>query len=211
MTSRDLFAHFGVRVEEVNMRQQDGLEKLKIGEIAATVMTAGKPSSVIASLKASDGYRIVPIPYDKSMVGDYLPSSLSHDDYPNLFAPGQSVETVATGTVMIAYNWPKNTDRYRRIDNFVKAFFPRLEEFKKPPRHRKWRETDLAATIPGWKRFAGAEEWIKNNRQHVLSSKREEFQAFLSEHRIPAGRANSISEAERNALFEEFLKWAKTK
>jgi TRAP transporter TAXI family solute receptor len=87
MTARDLFGHFGVQVEEVNMRQQDGLEKLKNGEVAATVMTAGKPSSVIASLKASDDYRIVPIPFDKSMLGDYLPTELTHDDYPNLFAP----------------------------------------------------------------------------------------------------------------------------
>jgi TRAP transporter TAXI family solute receptor len=208
LTARDLFGRFGVKVDEVNMRQQDGLEKLKNGEIAATVLTAGKPSSVIASLKASDGYRIVPIPYNKSMVGDYLPSTLTHEDYPNLFAAGQTVDTVATGTIMIAYNWPKNSDRYRRIDKFVKAFFPRLAEFQKPPRHEKWRETNLATTVPGWKRFEGAEEWLKAERDQVLAAKRDQFQEFLADRHISAGRAGAIPEAERNQLFEDFLKWS---
>jgi TRAP transporter TAXI family solute receptor len=113
MTARDLFGHFGLTVNEVNMRQQDGLEKLKNGEIAATVLTAGKPSSVITPLKASDGYRVVPIPFEKTMIGDYLPATLTHEDYPNLLAAGESVDTVATGTLMIAYNWPRPLPPHR--------------------------------------------------------------------------------------------------
>src|SRR5262249_47321547 len=72
---------------------------------------------------ASDGYRILPVPFIKTLQADYLPSALTHEDYPNLIAPGQTVDTIASGTVLFAYNWPKNTDRYRRIDKFVKAFF----------------------------------------------------------------------------------------
>ncbi len=36
-----------------------------------------------------------------------------------------------------------------RIERFVQAFFPKLAEFQRPPRHMKWRETNLAAVLPG--------------------------------------------------------------
>jgi len=170
LSARDIFERFGVKVEEVNMRQSDGLEKLKSGEIVATVLTSGKPADALAGLKASDGYRILPVPFTKPLQADYLPSILTHEDYPNLIAPGQSVDTIATGTILFAYNWAKNTDRYRRIDKFVKAFFPRIAEFQKPPRHRKWRDTYLGAVVPGWKRFEGAEEWLKAHGQEVQAS-----------------------------------------
>jgi hypothetical protein len=141
------------------------------------------------------------------MLGDYVPSTLTHEDYPTLIPAGQTVETVASGTVMIAYNWPKNTDRYRRIELFVNAFFPRLEEFRKPPRHEKWKDTNLAATLPGWKRFEGAEEWLRNARDQELNGKREQFQQFLASRNMSIDRTKMIPEADRNQLFEDFLKW----
>jgi uncharacterized protein len=186
LSARDIFQRFKIPVEEVNLWESDGLEKLKNGEIAATVLSTGKPSDMVSQLKASDGYRIVPVPWVHSMPNDYLPASLTHDDYPDLIAPGESIDTIATGTVLFAYNWPKNSDRYRRIDKFVKAFFSKLGELQKPPRHPKWRETNLAATLPGWKRFEGAEE------------------------SVAAARTRSLSESDRNRLFEDFLRWSQT-
>ena len=82
--------------------------------------------------------------------------------------------------MLFAYNWPKGTDRYRRIQKFVDTFFPKLAEFQKPPRHPKWKEANLAATLPGWKRFAGAEEWLKNKAaQQPGVAERDQFDRFL--------------------------------
>jgi TRAP transporter TAXI family solute receptor len=208
LSARDIFERFGIKVEEVNMRQNDGLEKLRTGEIAATVLTSGKPSEALAGLKASDGYRILPVPFIKTLQADYLPSALTHDDYPNLIAPGQTVETIASGTILFAYNWPKNSDRYRRIDKFVKTFFGKISEFQKAPRHPKWQDTNLAAVIPGWKRFEGADDWLKNHREQALGTRRDQFEQFLAERKIAPGRASAISESERNKLFEDFVRWS---
>src|SRR6202008_2604047 len=61
----------------------------------------------------------------------------------------------------IAYDWPKpNQDRYQRVQRFVEAFFPKIAELQKPPRHVKWREVNLQATLPGWKRFDAAQAWL---------------------------------------------------
>jgi uncharacterized protein len=196
LSAHDIFGRLKIAVEEVNYRQNDGLEKLKSGEIAATVLTSGKPSDAVTPLKASDGYRILPIPWSDAMPNEYLPATLTHEDYPNLIAPGETVDTIASGTVLFAYNWPKDSDRYRRIDKFVNAFFSNLAELQKPPRHPKWRETNLAATFPGWKRFEGAEEWLATARDQGTP--------------VVAGRTKGLSETDRNRLFEDFLKWSQS-
>lgn len=207
MSAQDIFSAFKIQIEETNLREGDALEKLKNGEIAAMVATAGKPSPVLRRLKGSEGYHIVPIPLKDSMIGDYFPSTLEHDDYPDMIPVGQTVDTVASSAVLISYNWPKNSDHYRRVDKFVNAFFPRLAEFQKPPRHEKWKETVLSASIPGWKRFDSAEEWLRNDREQELNAKRDQFKEFLASRNSPANNARPMTENDRNQLFEDFMKW----
>src|SRR5215467_4638555 len=161
----DLFKTFDIEVEEVSMSQVEALEKVKSGEIAATALIAGKPVRSMAKLNRNDRLHFVPIPYPTQLIGDYLPATLTHDDYPEFVPAGQSVDTVAVGAVLIAYNWQKtNPDRYRRVQRFVEAFFPNIAEFQKPPRHVKWREVNLAATLPGWNRFEAAQAWLDSQR-----------------------------------------------
>src|SRR3954469_880429 len=205
LSTRDIFEKLGIKPEEVNMGQADAFEALKRGEIAATILIAGKPTGLTAKLKASDGFRLLRVAFDKPLQADYLPTVLTSDDYPGLIAPGQKVETVAVSAVLIAFNWPKGTDRYRRIQKFVEAFFPRLDEFQKAPRHPKWREANLAAVLPGWKRFEGADEWLAR-REKVASSERDQFGAFLAQ-RGPAPVAQTTEDRDR--LFQEFLTWSK--
>src|SRR3954454_10841695 len=205
LSTRDIFEKLGIKPVEVNMGQADAMLALKSGEIAATILIAGKPAGAMAKLKASDGFRIVPVSFDKPLQSEYLPATLTTEDYPGLIAPGQKVETIAVSAVLIAFNWPKNTDRYRRIQRFVDAFFPRLDEFQKAPRHPKWREANLAAVLPGWKRFEGADEWLAR-REKVASSERDQFGAFLAQ-RGPAPVAQTTEDRDR--LFQEFLTWSK--
>jgi len=203
LSTRDIFDKLGIAAQEVNMGQADAFEALKKGEIAATILIAGKPAGSMGKLKAADGFRILPVAYAKPLQADYLPATLASQDYPGLIAPGEKVETVAVGAVLIAFNWPKGSDRYRRIQKFVENFFPRLAEFRKAPRHPKWKEANLAAVLPGWKRFEGAEEWLRRNEQ-VAQGEREQFNQFLAGRRE---KAVSLPSEERDRLFQEFLAW----
>jgi TRAP-type uncharacterized transport system substrate-binding protein len=161
---RDLFKALGIEVEEVSLSQAEALEKVKSGEIAATALIAGKPVRLISKLTGTDRLHFVPISYRSQLFEDYLPAPLNHDDYPELIASGETVDTVAVSAVLIAYGWPKtNVDRYRRVQRFVEAFFPRFGEFQRPPRHPKWQEVNLAANLPGWTRFEAAQAWLDSN------------------------------------------------
>jgi uncharacterized protein len=197
LSSRDIFEKLGIKVQEVNMGQADAIEALKKGEIAATILIAGKPTASTAKLQASEGFRILPVPYRKPLQADYLPATLSADDYPKLIDKAHPVDTIACGAVLIAYNWPEGSDRYRRIQLFVDNFFPKLAEFQKPPRHPKWKETNLSATLPGWTRFKGADDWLK--QQPI--AQRDQFDRFV------AAKRPDASSQEREQLFKDFMQW----
>jgi hypothetical protein len=184
---RDIFKTLGIDVEEVSLSQTEAIEKVKSGEIAATALIAGKPVRSMSRLGAADGLHFLAVPFSQPLIADYLPTSLTYDDDPDLIPAGQTVETIAVGAVLITFNWPKTNpatnpsssrtsapapggDRYQRIEKFVEAFFARIDDFKKPPRHPKWREVNLAATLPGWTRFEAAQNWLY--RQRIAAGQR---------------------------------------
>jgi uncharacterized protein len=220
---RDLFKALEIEVEEVSMTQIEAIEKVKSGEIAATALIAGKPVRSMFKLTRSDGLHLVAIPYPTQLSGDYLPAVLSHDDYPELVPPGQTVDTVAVGAVLIAYNWQKTSvDRYRRVQRFVEAFFPKIAQFWKPPRHPKWREVNIAATLPGWQRFEAAQAWLDNQQRVEAQPQQPQPQprrnsspknsTLAPAAEAPAsGGARSASSADDQPadpeLFKEFNKW----
>ncbi|MEX0590437.1 MAG: TAXI family TRAP transporter solute-binding subunit [Xanthobacteraceae bacterium] len=212
LSTQEIFNRLGIKAQEVNMGQADAFEALKKGEIAATILIAGKPPGSISKLKASDGFRILPVAFSKPLQEDFLPAVLTHEDYPNLIEPGRKVETIAVGCVLIAYNWAKDTDRYQRLTKFVEQFFPKIAEFQKPPRHPKWREANLSATLPGWKRFDAAEEWLAKNQTEPITSERSKFDAHVDSRGAPhAGGALGFAPEDQERLFEEFLEWKQSR
>jgi uncharacterized protein len=204
LSTRDIFGRLKITAEEVNMGQGDAFEKLKSGDIAATVLIAGKPTGAMGKLRAGAGFRFLPVPFEKPLQDEYLPAALTDRDYPGMLAAGERVDTVAVSAVLIAFNWPKGSDRYRRIASFVEHFFPKLAALQKPPRHPKWREANLAAVLPGWKRFPAADEWLQRNRKshpQQAAARHGEFNRFLAGRGLPASQGHE-------QLFQEFLKWS---
>ena len=207
VSSGDVFERLGIKPVEVNMGQADAYEKMKTGEIAATIQFGAKPAPAIAKLRASDGIRLLPVPYDKRLQQDYLPATFTNKDYPGIIADGQSVDTIAYGAVMIGYNWPKGSDRYQRIANFVDRFFSHFAEFQKPPRHPTWREVNLAADLPGWKRFPRGAGLARQSSAAVAAGLGATGR-FRSIPRATRRRhAGSRYAAAAQELFREFLQW----
>jgi TRAP transporter TAXI family solute receptor len=209
LSTQEIFSLLKIKPIEVNMGQADAFEAMKRGEIAATILIAGKPTGSTRTLKTSEGFKILPVAYSKALQGEFLPAVLTHEDYPDLIAKGEKIDTIAVSCVLIAYNWAKDTDRYQRITRFVEAFFPRIAEFQKKPRHPKWKEANLAAVLPGWKRHDAAEEWLAKNRVPAQSNEREQFDAYLTAQRgaTPGSGVNAFAPEDRERLFEDFLRW----
>jgi len=199
---RDVFKRLGINIVEVSLPQSLALEKLRNGEIAATVLVAGKPTLSMSRLRASDGYVFLPVPFTPTLNNDFVPAELTHDDYPDMIAPGQRIQTIGDGAVIIAYNWPTNTERYRRLEAFINVFFPRIDELQKPPHHPKWREVNLNSTIEGWTKLEAAQNWLNANVGLEMAEQRDRFERFLR-----SAKVNWMLSKEE--LFQEFLRWDK--
>jgi TRAP transporter TAXI family solute receptor len=200
LIARDVLARLGIAVREANMAAPEAIDRLRAGEIDALVLIGGKPVPALASLPS--GFRVLPVPFAKPLREDFLPAALSSADYPGLIEPGREIATLAVGTVLIADNWPNDSERYGKLEKFVAAFFARLAALQAPPRHPKWREVNLTASLPGWTRFAAAEAWLAAHRE-LAGDEREDFQRFVA-----TRGAQAAAPADREQLFREFLQWS---
>jgi hypothetical protein len=166
----------------------------------------GKPIDFFAKIPANSGLHFVPIPFSKTFADYYALGELTSKEYPTLVPEGQSVDTIAVPTVLAVFNWQKGSDRYRRVQRFVESLFTKWDKFREPPRHPKWRDVNLAATVPGWTRWSVADEMLKKIRPQdvdpqVASS---EFSTFLKN--TGSATAN-LTQEQREALFREFVQW----
>ena len=209
LTGTIVFQRAGVQVEPTNYDNPLALQKLRSGEIAALVRVINKPIDFFAKIPANAGLHMVPIPFTKNFEDYYALGEFTSQEYPTLVPPGQVTDTIAVPAVLAVFNWQKNTDRYRKVQRFVEAFFTKFEQFQQPPRHPKWRDVNLAATVPGWSRWPPAEEMLQQLRQAngVTAQQAQaaaEFAAFLQEKGV--GNAQP-SQDQRESLFREFLQW----
>ncbi len=203
-TMQDVFRNLGIDVVAVNLDQADAMEQMRTGEISATVLVAGKPVSSLAAIRPEDGFRLLPIPYASALQEDYLPNNFTSSNYPGLVEDGQSVETIAVSAVLIAYDWHKESDRYRRVKKFVEALFAKIDEFQKPSRHPKWRSVNLASTLSGWDRFDVADELLAAGPRNTPVLKQTSFEKFLQTRNRPW----NMTVEERERLFSDFMAWS---
>ena len=207
-STRLIFELLGIKATEINVGQADGYQMVKSGEIAATVLIAGKPTGSFGKFKLEPGMKLLPVPYTEVLEQDYFPAKLTSEDYPALIPKGSSIETVAVASVLAAYNWPRDTDRYRRVATFIDAFFAKFPEFQKPARHAKWREANINSALRGWKRFPAAEEWLARNASRQASTANSAIDPGVV--RSQAAKAAPNDPAAQERLFQEFMEWAKS-
>jgi uncharacterized protein len=206
ITGRLIFAALGVDAQEVHLSDADAIQKLKAGDIDATIAVTGKPAPVLAALNDTTGLKLLPVPYVKSLEDAYYPGTLTHEDYPQLIPVGGRVDTVSVCAVLVSFNWPSDSVRYAKIAKFVDRFFSNFDAFLAAPRHPKWREVNFAATLEGWKRSPLSQAWIDHaTAASTDSASRSHFDAFLAQ--ASSTRGTPISDAERADLFRAFLEW----
>jgi TRAP-type uncharacterized transport system substrate-binding protein len=213
LTGTIIFQRLGVHVEQVLIDNATALEKVKSGELAALVRVIGKPLQFFARIPENSGLHLVPVPFSKTFADHYTIGEFTSEEYPTLVPQGETTDTIAVPAVLAVFNWPKNTDRYRRVQRFTEALFTKWDKFMEPHRHPKWRDVNLAATVPGWTRWSVAEEMLSRMKKdpRVAESRQNdpgagEFWSFLE---LQGPAVMNLTQDQREALYVEFLKWQK--
>ncbi len=227
-----IFRSLGIAAVPVSYSTSQAIEKVRSGEIAATVHVGPKPSPLVRQLDSTDGVKLLSIPSLPGLEKLYKPTSFGHTDYPDLIPQGETRDTISVETILTVYRWEKPNERSEKVDAFVQTFFDRLGEVQEPGRHPKWREIALVSDVPGWRRIKVAEAWVKTRVANQSIQKEQptaavakpltrQFEAFMS-----YLRQTQLAEAQRQAnaqnttvrptsgsdkqledLFTNFLRW----
>lgn len=203
LAAQRMFRAFGMNVTEVNMGQADAIEKMKANEVDATLCTCLKPLRPYQQVPQNLGFRLLEVPFEGPMEQDYVPIAFTHEDYPNLIPKGETVKTVAVPTVLVAFNWASDHERYRRLTKFVDQFFTNFSKMHKPPRHPRWKNVNLSAKLQGWNRFGPAQAWLDS------AEAKAQVTAANASAAQPVPPPNATPEQQK--IFQEFLEWRKTR
>jgi TRAP-type uncharacterized transport system substrate-binding protein len=199
-----IFERLKLDVEKTFIPHPVALEQMRSGQgdMAAVVFVTSKPIDAFTRGKWDAGFKFLPIPFED--FGFYLPSTLTSGDYPQFIPQGQDVQTIAVPTVLAAFNWPKGSDRYRRVARLADHLFSRLDKLQGPGFHPKWKDVVLNAKVPGLERFPAAQEWLDRTAPPKVTA------AFPG---IAGGAGPAppgpvlLRNPENQRLFQEFLEW----
>src|SRR6266446_5293621 len=155
-----IFSRLGINAEKTFIPHQVALEQMRKGEMAAVVFITSKPVDAFVRGRWEPGFKFLPVNYESKFEDYYLPAVLEGGEYPNLIKQGERVSTIAVPTVLVAFNWPKASNRYQRVARFVDYLFSRIDRLPAPGFDPKWTSINLGATVPGLARFSAAQEWL---------------------------------------------------
>ena len=201
------------RLVKMNMLQ--AAEKTKSKEIDAIIRVTGKPFEGTEKLLNIDpNLKMIPIPFTEKLIDTaYFPTMLNHIDYPRIISSNEQIPTIAVHAILGVFNWKAGTERHRRLRKFTDIFFSNYNQIlKRPGRHPKWSQVNLAAKLAGWKRFRPAEQWLakarlSKNKQKIQKQEKTEkdkkkllakFKKFLD---------RKLTKKESDTLFSDFKKW----
>jgi TRAP-type uncharacterized transport system substrate-binding protein len=204
LTGTIVFQRLGINVDQVMIDQPTALQKLQSGQVDAIARVIPKPIDFFSKIPASSGLHLVNIPFTKTFEDLYTLGEFTKQDYPNLLQGQDRIDTIAVPAVLAVFNWQKNSDRYTRVERFIEYLFSRWDTLQHPPYHPKWRDVNLAATVPGWTRFSVADQLLQQMQaeQQQKQQQRAAFETFLSNQpKMP------VSDADREDLFRKFLQW----
>ena len=209
VTAERLFALLKIPVEPVYDRPEVALEKLRSGDIVAMALVAGKPATLFQGVHQDERLHFVAIPLGETVINAYVPTALGVEDYPGLIPTDQPVDTVAVGSLLAVAGLQPGTERYKNVSTFVDVFFTQFRTLLEPGHHPKWKETNLAAALPGWTRFPPAQQWLDRNATVANQNPQDVktlFSRFLDTRQQVLG-GPAITDQQRQELFNQFQRW----
>ena len=193
-----IFDRLGIKIDAKFDPHPVALGELAKGDkYAAVVFVSSKPLDPFVKRKWPEGFKFLPIPLNERLEEYYAPADLEASDYPDLIAKGQKVATISVPAVLAVYDWSSDTERHRRMVRFVDYLFARFPKLQtEAGYHPKWKDLNLAASVPGWTRF------------RPMQAKLDAVPSVAAIPQ-PARRPASGNTAEQERQFRQFLEQSK--
>jgi uncharacterized protein len=166
ITGSVLFRALKINVQPVSLDQPRAVQQLHQGEIAAIVHVAKTPARLFFDLNRDDGVHFLPVPFTEEVSRTYLPARLTPADYPLLISGGEAgrgapITTVAVPIVLAVNSRALQNQENRDISQLIDAASSRAV-IQQGSSSLPISKPDLAAEVPGWRRFVPPEGQFKS-------------------------------------------------
>ena len=206
VTAAILFKVLNIAVMPVALDGRTAITELVKGAIAADVVVGAKPVPRIAQIPADSGLHLLSVQFSGSLEDSYLPTGLDHDDYPNLIEMETEIPSVATGLALLAAAEKNDGGHAERVARLVDTVFSRFGELKRDGRSPKWREINLAASLPGWTRDPAALAWLSQHSDvSAPNGPQAKLEPGVAQTSLPSGQS------QREALYKQFIEWQRAR
>ena len=152
-SAKAIFSRLNINVTYDSSHLNDdtgALQEVIDGRADAWIVGTAKVMPIARNLKNENRrLHLVSIPYDQRLQDLYLPSEFTSDEYPNLIPPGEKVDTVAAGILLVVFNWPEKNERYQKVARFVDALFSKSMNSPNRRATRNGRRRVFPRSYPG--------------------------------------------------------------
>jgi len=157
-----IFSRLGIDISKTFIPHPLALQQMRKGEndMAAVVFITSKPVDAFLRGQWDEGFKFLPVEYDRRFEDYYLPATLEAAEYPALIKPGERIATIAVPTALVAYNWPAGSNRYYRVARFTDYLFSRVDKLQVAGFDAKWKAINLSSNVPGLTRYPAAQDWL---------------------------------------------------
>jgi uncharacterized protein len=128
VTAIEIFRLLNLPVRPFAAAPADALQMVRRGQLAAVVYVGDVPARLFFNLnRQQDNVQFLPIPLTAALTRTYVPAQLNIQDYPLLIGEGEAgsgtpVSTIAVPMLLAVYDWPVDSDEYRRLSRFATAY-----------------------------------------------------------------------------------------
>jgi TRAP-type uncharacterized transport system substrate-binding protein len=157
-----IFSRLGINIDKTFIPHPLALQQMRKGEndMAAVIFITSKPVDAFLRGQWDEGFKFLPVAYDRRFEDYYLPAALEAAEYPALIKSGERIATIAVPTALVTYNWPAGSNRYQRVARFTDHLFSRVDKLQVAGFDAKWKAINLSANVPGLTRYPPAQDWL---------------------------------------------------
>jgi len=165
LTGPIVFQRLRMNVDDRFGSFEEEITQLLGGEIDAVVRVSGKPIEGLDAIAKQADLHLLSLPSLQIFDDIYTLGDFTDRDYPSLVTAGEKIETIAVPTVLAAFNWPENAERYKRLERFTRELIGQWDRLLNDSTSPKWRDINPAASLAGWTRFSVAQSALSQDRR----------------------------------------------
>ena len=164
-----LFEDLAIAVTPVPSIPGDPADAVRQGVVDAVVIVGGDPTTLLTTVTADAGLKLLPIPYSVALERDFVPVTLRASDLPGL-VPAEGLATVATPAVLAVYLRPPRSERAQTLWSLLASVLTHVDEHGTDAAGRALGDVNWAADLSGWRRLEPVAHWLDVKRRAAATT-----------------------------------------